>query len=1119
MKARFDLYVRYTVEIDIANLFRTLEQLNQMCNQQFGYVLREYIPSLQLFGCFQLPGIGGPPAVALRTDGDLAAYHSRMPSSPIYEVHIPDAKMGMVAHFYREQLDNQQVHINRLTEQLTSLRQQGQGMQQGFSFLQQVAPAKDDQVLVVVKRLDQGIVPCVTAMQGSPQDQWTNQQGLRVLMLYGLDDAERLQEINHTNGFESVVSAMKAFPQDMMIQQYAHHIVANAAQFPEHRTALYKLGAIQPIISNLQHIPNDVRVQVYGCWALANLAENPEYRTQIVELKGIEAMVTSLKHHPREPSVARYVMTALTPLAWQPECAMQILHADGVPAILTSLQHHQNQPMVAFHAIQLLAELAKQDECRVQLANVGVVPILLQTMRAYPQQQPVQESGLMCLATLCIGNESNQSAVFHHQGIPYVVQALRSQTGSEESTVGLVHQATYLLAQLAQHVECRPQICKCQGVDTVIEIMKRYPEHVGIQHQAMRFISGLGASPEALQRLIHCGSLEAAVTSMQILPSEVEVQLHGCYAVGQLAAPPEIKTRLLQNGGVTVLLQAMHSHPKDQHIHEQAAAALSIVCELDQAKEAMTHLKVGHKGHEVLATQLVCHSLATMYVHPEAIKQVLKLTALICLHEPVKVVMLQGSPPAFESVCFALKQHSEDSAVTYYCFKSFANLAHPYPPKESMQTCVELLECVVQGMKRFASPRDARVQEAGCEVISKLALLEELQDAIHVKGVIGVVCHALKTYQSDQGIQRKGCRALANIAEYETSRIEIRNQGGIKCVVNSMRYHVAHPEVGEQGCAALANLALNEQNRVEIANSEGVKAVLAGLRQHQNHPGIQAYGLGALGNLAVHEGNCHVILQAGAVQMVVHAMRTWPDEARVQHFACLACSNIAHDDANKVEIGKAGGNRLIVAAMQRLPDHVGLQEQGCGALANLGIHAHNMVEIAQLNGIELVVQALRRHCQSKGVQENACFALSKFLAMPNESYKQRMKVAGAEEALINVRDGDPPPDFDVRICVNVLIRRLNEEARPEAQHQPQQVHPQSFAASPGMMAAPGMMSAGPPHVQTMQMRPPFPTQGQAGPAAIHIQHVQPVPAMGGSPRHGGGHQHQHHHHHGGRHHR
>lgn len=165
----------------------------------------------------------------------------------------------------------------------------------------------------------------------------------------------------------------------------------------------------------------------------------------------------------------------------------------------------------------------------------------------------------------------------------------------------------------------------------------------------------------------------------------------------------------------------------------------------------------------------------------------------------------------------------------------------------------------------------------------------------------------------------------------------------------------------------------------------------------------------------------------------MYGMTTWPDEPRVQHFACLALSNFAHDDANKVAIGQVGGNQQIVVAMSRHADHAGVQEQACGALANLGIHQQNMVEIAQLGGIELVVNALKKHPSHEGVQENACFALSKFLTIPNESYRQRMKKANAEEALSLIRDSNP--SFDVRICVNVLLRRLTEEVAPQQQVQ------------------------------------------------------------------------------------
>merc|ERR1712151_958412 len=99
-------------------------------------------------------------------------------------------------------------------------------------------------------------------------------------------------------------------------------------------------------------------------------------------------------------------------------------------------------------------------------------------------------------------------------------------------------------------------------------------------------------------------------------------------------------------------------------------------------------------------------------------------------------------------------------------------------------------------------------------------------------------------------------------------------------------------------------------------------------------------------------------------------------------------------------------------------------------MGNLGINERNMMEIAQLQGIEFVVAGLKKHFHNPGVQENACFALSKFLTMPNENYRQRMKQAGAEEALNAIQNSNP--SFDVRICVNVLLRRIAGQEQPQA---------------------------------------------------------------------------------------
>eukprot|EP00929_Paragymnodinium_shiwhaense_P052157 TRINITY_DN26135_c0_g2_i1.p1 TRINITY_DN26135_c0_g2~~TRINITY_DN26135_c0_g2_i1.p1 ORF type:complete len:171 (-),score=28.50 TRINITY_DN26135_c0_g2_i1:187-699(-) len=106
--------------------------------------------------------------------------------------------------------------------------------------------------------------------------------------------------------------------------------------------------------------------------------------------------------------------------------------------------------------------------------------------------------------------------------------------------------------------------------------------------------------------------------------------------------------------------------------------------------------------------------------------------------------------------------------------------------------------------------------------------------------------------------------------------------------------------------------------------------------------------------------------------------------------------------------------------------------------------------------------------------------------MPNENYRQRMKTAGAEEALTEIRNSNPP--FDVRICVNVLLRRLNEAA-PVPQAPPSMGSGFSAPSAAHQTAPSGGGGWGAPSQQQQQQRP-----------AGYAQFGQPA---GGPPQSGG----------------
>jgi len=1075
MRVRFDLYVRYTVEVDIPERLNTLESVVRNTNTQFQYVLREYIPDLEIYGCGSVPGPTAPPVRPIRSDQELQQYIGTAPYGYIFEVRIPPKDAEKVMRYYQTTLSGYLLQIDKLNSQCLELRRQGMGMQTAVTLLQKVAPLQDELVLDVVVKYGQGCDPCITAMVANPEDQWTNQQGLRCLTFWCGDSATNMRSIFQTGGLQPIVTAMQNFPQDAMVQQYAHHIVARFGSVPEYCDELHRLGAVAPIVRNLNYFNSDRQVQQYGCWALGTLAASPIHREETVRHGGISPLINAIANFPQDSSVNRYAISALEPLACNVNYAPQIIQADAVRGIISAMHYHNQDAQVAFHSISTLSELARHESCKPKLRDAGVIPVILNTMKVYVQDPMVQECGLRCLAVLVGGNAGAQSEIFQVQGIPIIVHAVSTEAESkkvDQATTALVAQGLNLLASLAVHAECRPQIVQCKGIDTTLQAMRTFDE-AAVQEHGLRVFAGLAGADEAIPYMLQAGASDAIVTSMLHCPDVVAVQMNGCYALGMLASSDEFKLSITRSGSIQVLLAAMYWHPFEPHVHEQGCAALSILSELNQNKTAVGDAVVGEGDARQSGVEVVSSSARNMANQPSAAKQSLKLIAVIGIDDSVKQKLLEAN--VLNCIFEVLQVHTDGPAVVYYGLKAFVTCTSPDPPPQCENLCFDLIDMVVGTMRSHSA--DVRMQESGCEVLSIIGRFDALQEPLIQKQAITVICNAIRQFQSDTGVTRKACRAIANMAEHPVSRSPIRQHGVIEVIVNAIKYHAAHPEVGEQGCAAIANLALDEDNRKEVARVGGAEAVLAGLHAHQQHPGIQAYGVGALGNLAVEEDNCRVILAAGAVEMVIYAMQTFPGDGRVQHFACLAFSNFAHDDQNKVAIGRAGGNRMIIAAMKDHVDHGGVQEQACGALANLSIHKQNMLEIGQIYGIEYVVTALKRHCGHPGVQENACFALSKFLTMPNENFRQRMKSAGAEEALNSIKDGNP--SFDVRICVNVLLRRMNDETPAQAlpENSPAPLAPapaQSYGAAPrpqgyGSAPPPGYRSgAQPSHPPTQQ---------------------------------------------------
>ena len=186
----------------------------------------------------------------------------------------------------------------------------------------------------------------------------------------------------------------------------------------------------------------------------------------------------------------RYALSALSPLAYIPENGTQIIDAGGVSAVKNTLQYHSGDPNVAISALSMINELAKHDGCKDSLVNAGIIPILLNVMQGHAGNPHVQAQGLKCLATLCANNTAIQTGLYQAQGIPAILNAIRTAADTRQTdagTVELITEGVNLLAAIASNPECRPLIMQHGGIEITLQVMRFYIDFPLIQEEGSVF--------------------------------------------------------------------------------------------------------------------------------------------------------------------------------------------------------------------------------------------------------------------------------------------------------------------------------------------------------------------------------------------------------------------------------------------------------------------------------------------------------------------------------------------------------------------------------------------------------------------------------------------------------
>lgn len=125
----------------------------------------------------------------------------------------------------------------------------------------------------------------------------------------------------------------------------------------------------------------------------------------------------------------------------------------------------------------------------------------------------------------------------------------------------------------------RRHIIKAKGVESILDIMQRFPSNSTIQLRASWSILTLAGDDEASVYITSIGGIGAIIAAMLNCSADSDVQYYGSWALLNLVSAPDVQKIAKNEGAVDVCEVAIACFPDHAKIHDTAQQVIDILCE------------------------------------------------------------------------------------------------------------------------------------------------------------------------------------------------------------------------------------------------------------------------------------------------------------------------------------------------------------------------------------------------------------------------------------------------------------------------------------------------------------------------------------------------------------
>lgn len=267
--------------------------------------------------------------------------------------------------------------------------------------------------------------------------------------------------------------------------------------------------------------------------------------------------------------------------------------SDNSPKSVQELARSMSSVQEPKSAAQRCSNLGKMAEVTTEETITASVNAIVEAMVIFHDEPEVQKEGCRALRRLssvsipnaplspCGGDDinvnfQNCSAIARHSGgINAVLKAMKMKVNSMSRQV---HREGIRVIRnvLCAHPECKSAIYDCNGVETIIFVMKSNMDSTHVQEDACIVLWSIAfKDAQVQQQILQCAGIQALIESMSNHIAIERIQYHGCGALHTLSNNKELKPVLLEHGGFDTTIVSLREHAYSLPVTEKALSTLA----------------------------------------------------------------------------------------------------------------------------------------------------------------------------------------------------------------------------------------------------------------------------------------------------------------------------------------------------------------------------------------------------------------------------------------------------------------------------------------------------------------------------------------------------------------